>query len=532
MILKKSAVTLAVLSSLVLSGCDEELDNELKGNDDQKVYLSVSKSKTITEPENGKLSGSIEVTLSSTYEKDISFAYDFTPMSAKSGVDYEASGGQAVIKEGARSVTLPFEILGDVLDEDDETFSVTISDPKNAKVRDNFETSVITIRDEDEDSKISFLTDFATVTEGAGKYTVKVQLTTASEKDVKIPFTVGGLATEGQDYEKITQSPITVPAGANLVEIAVDFLPDTIPEGGESVVINLESPTNASLGELSTITLLIPGEVGLNDTGIDTWFDGESFASTSANSEYPGQDAEYGRDSTNQPSFDGPVAFSFTKLDDSGNSLPSNAQQFSCVQDNRTGLVWEVKNSQQELPTSSGKTLKEEIDTSVKEGSYKYHSAHANWRASNYSYYWLNADSATNGGSEGSSGENFTSTSYPISSVCAFPERDASNYMASMKSCNTSLYQEAMNTLAVCGFKNWRLPRTSEIASLHNYSVSTPSADSEVYFPNSQSGDYLTSDPSADGTGAVWCTSSDTGHSKLCNKQTPNLVRMVRGGAQ
>ncbi|WP_257721240.1 hypothetical protein [Pseudoalteromonas rubra] len=40
------------------------------------------------------------------------------------------------------------------------------------------------------------------------------------------------------------------------------------------MVVQLQTPKNAVLGERSKITLMIPGDVGLNDTGITTWYDG------------------------------------------------------------------------------------------------------------------------------------------------------------------------------------------------------------------------------------------------------------------
>ncbi len=58
---------------------------------------------------------------------------------------------------------------------------------------------------------------------------------------------------------------------------------------------------------------------------------------------YPGQDAEYGRDATHNDNSDGHAGFSFTKLDANGNTLPTTALSWSCVKDNVTGLIWEVK---------------------------------------------------------------------------------------------------------------------------------------------------------------------------------------------
>lgn len=92
----------------------------------------------------------------------------------------------------------------------------------------------------------------------------------------------------------------------------------------------------------------IPTETGLlNDTGIT--------ATTGITGE---EDAAYGRDadSATNSDTDGHKGFSFTKLDSSGAALADQTQSYAtnqwvCVQDNVTGLVWEVKTD-----TTTGET--------------------------------------------------------------------------------------------------------------------------------------------------------------------------------
>ena len=54
------------------------------------------------------------------------------------------------------------------------------------------------------------------------------------------------------------------------------------------------------------------------------------------------EDADYGRDVTNNDSSDGHAGFSFTKIDSNGDSLNASAESWSCVQDNVTGLIWSL----------------------------------------------------------------------------------------------------------------------------------------------------------------------------------------------
>ncbi|CAH7365990.1 Calx-beta domain-containing protein [Vibrio crassostreae] len=541
MILKKKALTLAVLATLSLSGCGEETgkdsDTGSSGGSPttpvEKPSLSIELTKSIVEPPGGQKSYAMKVSLSSTAKTQINVDYELAAITATADADFVVEKDTLTINAGARSAEIPFTINGDLLDEDNETFSVKISNATGATIRENANIGTVTIRDEDEDSKAGFETEFATVAEGSGVYKVKVKLSSPTEREVQIPFSVSGLATVSQDYMVVSTSPLTVPAGSDEVEIDLNFLSDSLPEGGESVIVQLLSPTNAELDDLSKLTIMIPGDVGLNDTGVTTWFDGTNFDSTGPESAYPGQDAEFGRDTKHVDAFDGHAAFSFTKLDSAGNALPSNAGvgTYVCVKDNRTGLVWEVKQPDETLPLMAGDTLREEIDAQLRENRYEFDSAHENWRASNYTYAWFNTDDETNGGADGATGGRFEKSTHPISANCAYAKDGSPSYSSRSNRCNTQIYTDTLNSLAVCGFKDWRVPEIGEMTSIQNYRATAPESGEEIYFPNAAAGDYLSATPSADGEGAVWCMDTTKGQVKLCNKQLHNHIRMVRGGS-
>jgi pimeloyl-ACP methyl ester carboxylesterase len=92
---------------------------------------------------------------------------------------------------------------------------------------------------------------------------------------------------------------------------------------------------------VSLISTNIPA---LNDTGVTfggsypTGNNGLCTGETVAQ-----QDCSHGRDVTHNDDADGHAGFSFTKLDTNGGELPSSAVSWACVQDNVTGLIWEIK---------------------------------------------------------------------------------------------------------------------------------------------------------------------------------------------
>ena len=110
-----------------------------------------------------------------------------------------------------------------------------------------------------------------------------------------------------------------------------------------------DSTIQPSLTPISATTIAMGV---LNDTGIyyagnyqdDGDTDHTNSSDCSSNiSVFDHQDCHYGRDVTHNDSSDGKYGFSFTKLDSSGNALAAGAGSWSCVLDNVTGLIWEVK---------------------------------------------------------------------------------------------------------------------------------------------------------------------------------------------
>lgn len=383
------------------------------------------------------------------------------------------------------------------------------------------------------DTDVTFVSESYTVSESSGTFDLVVKLTEVTERDVKVPFVLSGLATNGTDYTLNTSSPITISAGKDEALISFSIENDSLPEGGESITVGLNTPTNASLGAVKVATITIPGDLGLNDTGVVTWFDGATFTDTTSNSAYPNQDADYGQDYENGAiNYDGASGFSFTKLDSSGNALASSTVSFTCVRDNRTGLVWEVKQPAQTLPVNTGDDLDDELKTYPDENPYPYSSANYYWRASNYVYYWYNDNDAKNGGAEGTKSDYKLDSDWQISELCAYRNRDQDGYSRGSKYCNSESLIKTVNNLSMCGYKDWRLASIDEMTSIHNYRGSASEPGEVEYFGNTASGDYITGTPYANATGAAWCVNSDNGQVKLCNKQTPHYIRLVRGDAQ
>ncbi len=219
----------------------------------------------------------------------------------------------------------------------------------------------------------------------------------------------------------------------------------------------------------------------LNDTGIDWWTNGTTNYLSSPPADYPGQDASYGRDATQDNDADGHAGFPFTKLDANGATLQGSASAWSCVRDNVTGLIWEVK-------TDDGGP-----------------------RDKDWTYSWYNPDPATNGGSAGTP--------------------DGTNNCYDPARCDTAKFAADVNQAGLCGASDWRPPTREELRSIVDYSRYGPVIDT-AWFPNTPTdGWYWSSSPGADFTNFAWIVGFYDGYDGSSSaKDDDRPVRLVRGG--
>ena len=193
------------------------------------------------------LVGSVTLTADTTVRvivgKDGDTAVSDTDYTGVSAFDLTISAGET---SGEQTFTLT--PTNDALDEDDEKLTVhatagglTIADAE------------VTITDANSLPELTI--GGASVVEG-GKAAFTVTLTPASGREVTVQWTTGddpaenaAQATADTDYTaQTTASILTIAAGGTSGTIEVQTVQDILAEGSETFVVNLASPTNATLG--------------------------------------------------------------------------------------------------------------------------------------------------------------------------------------------------------------------------------------------------------------------------------------------
>ncbi|MEP0356529.1 MAG: DUF1566 domain-containing protein [Paraglaciecola sp.] len=189
----------------------------------------------------------------------------------------------------------------------------------------------------------------------------------------------------------------------------------------------------------------------------------ENGADVNGNIVPAGQDAHYGRDAVDSASLlpkigAGAAGFDFTRLNNDGTEYSGSGdyetEPWTCVRDNHTGLIWEVK---------------EPINGIYNESE----------RDGDDLYIWHSVDASRNGVYDVD--ENYVDR--------FFPWCHASIGSTRTKECYTSNYVERANGDNLCGINSWRLPSVNELHGLVHYGANPSNSLPELlidtdYFPN------------------------------------------------
>ena len=226
-------------------------------DDDAAPTISIN-DVTVTEGNSGSTSASFTVSLSAASGQSITVSAATANNTATSGSDYTAvSATTLTFSAGTTTQTFTVPVLGDTLDEANETFYVNLSSATNSSISDAQGQGTIT----DDDASPTLSVNDVTVTEGnSGSVTATftVSLSTASGQTVTVSAaTANNTATAGSDYTAVSATTLSFSAGTTTTTVAVTVAGDTLDEANETFYLNLSSPTNATLSDaqgLGTIT--------------------------------------------------------------------------------------------------------------------------------------------------------------------------------------------------------------------------------------------------------------------------------------
>lgn len=306
------------------------------------------------------------------------------------------------------------------------------------------------------------------------KFTAKLNERLPSGYKVKIDY------GNGKGFVPMTCSVLTCTLSTNVLPQGFPYVPYSVGIYNASGILQgqINQGTYGIFGVVTTTAqnLAIPTLASnLNDTGITTCSNANSNDLSCPVEKFSNQDAQFGRDFINNDDSDGHAGFSFTKISSTGESLPASALIWNCVKDNVTGLIWEVKTTDN--------------------GLHDY----------NYTYTWYEPDSSKNGGSTGTQNGGACSGSQ----------------------CDTNAYVNAVNSESYCGYKDWRMPTTEELLGIVSLDRYNPAIDMN-YFPNTKPSWYWASTAFVTYSFNSWRVDFGYGGTGINENQNSHHVRLVR----
>ena len=272
---------------------------EITIEDDDTASISIVSEQSQPEGKAGTSDFFVDIELSGYVQEAFEFKFDVSDGTATTGDSDYIDPGTGTLKGvfpansmDGHIISVPFEVVGDVDVEDDETVIVDISDIDSVPTG-GMDIGVITIGDGSEPVTITN-DDSLTVTitkpsdgDGAedagtsddGEFLVNLVGGTSSET-LFVTLSIGGSATAGADYSPVG-TVVTFNPGDTTKSIPVTVLDDLDLEGDETVVATIQSVVGTdagvddpTIGVPSSATVTIEdNEVEITDISIKgaTW---------------------------------------------------------------------------------------------------------------------------------------------------------------------------------------------------------------------------------------------------------------------
>lgn len=189
----------------------------------------------------------LRVSLSGPSEKPITVQFACEDGTATSEVDYHGFSSTMEINPGTVEKTIFVSVIFDNTFEPDETFFVNLSNPTNATIADGLGQATIINDDPQPTIAIASSSRIEGAQGTSGIAAFDVTLSNPSYQAITVSFaTANGNATAGSDYIA-TSGTLTFDPGETTKPIAVEVLGDNIDEIVETFLVNLSSPTNATI---------------------------------------------------------------------------------------------------------------------------------------------------------------------------------------------------------------------------------------------------------------------------------------------
>ena len=233
-------------------------------NDDTLPTLSID-DVTISEGNTGTTTATFTITRSGVTGSSSSVQYSSATGTATAGTDYVAVSATTVtFAAGQTSKAVAVTVKPDSDLEPDETFAVKLSSPEGAVIGDD--TGVGTILNDDTVGALLSVNDISVGEGGLANATATFTITRSGDLSgaSSVQYTTAdGTATAGTDYTAVVPTTVNFAAGDATKTVSVTVLVDLATEPNETVLLNLSSPTGATIIDSQGVATIVDDDLVL-----------------------------------------------------------------------------------------------------------------------------------------------------------------------------------------------------------------------------------------------------------------------------
>ncbi len=184
--------------------------------DDDSLTVSIAGGETPESRRGGNEGRRLWATLSQEAERAVTVTYATSDGTAKAGRDYTATSGTLVLSAGTSRDDFFVPVIDDSIDEPDETFTVTLSDPQpSGQVTLDEATATVTIVDNEDTPTVSLALASQGVPENGGSTTVMATLSGASSEAATVTVSATPVTPAvAADFTLSENRTLTIAAGA------------------------------------------------------------------------------------------------------------------------------------------------------------------------------------------------------------------------------------------------------------------------------------------------------------------------------
>eukprot|EP01006_Ploeotia_vitrea_P028616 TRINITY_DN61285_c0_g1_i1.p1 TRINITY_DN61285_c0_g1~~TRINITY_DN61285_c0_g1_i1.p1 ORF type:complete len:912 (-),score=83.41 TRINITY_DN61285_c0_g1_i1:1441-4176(-) len=209
-----------------------------------------SKSFSVLESE-GSITIHIERT--SGTEGRVSVEYQTQAGTAKPYEDYKEAQGVVTFESGETLKTIAIVIIDDNQYEEDEFFTVHLSNPTGGAALGKIAKTEVTIIDDDEPGELTFHTKEVSVVETEGEVVLTVDRVNGCDGEVSVLYsTTEGTAAEGREYMSVTNAVLSFSHGESSKTVTIPIIDESAYEKDVNFFVELGETQGGALQGATT----------------------------------------------------------------------------------------------------------------------------------------------------------------------------------------------------------------------------------------------------------------------------------------